>query len=243
MPNHACCAFGICDNNNRYLDLFTIRSHVDELKFHRWHANPELAEIWRKQVSKGRKEAEGCIHSRARSTRDVCLLQSFPMAKRTPRNRATDYPTICLTSSDLQMSKSPKKRKTRRSLGLIDQSSAANTESESSDEEPEANAEETDSEMDDCSVPVRIQFVLCNCFEHLTRNSDVKTFTGLPTAKVFESLFEHLSVNTCKMRYWRGGKQTIRESPRQLQGDGPEITVLQGRPGPQRSLSLPRKCY
>ena len=94
MSNHARFAVGICDNDNRYPGLFTIRSHVDELKFHRWPANPKLAEIWRRQVAKGRKDAFN--PAPGAQGKFVCS-NHFPLAKRTPQNRATDYPTMYLT--------------------------------------------------------------------------------------------------------------------------------------------------
>ena len=96
MPNHARCAVGICDNDKRYPDLYRVKSHVDELKFHGWPKDPEFAEIWRKQVTKGRKDAFNPIPG-AQVT-FVCI-NHFPMGKRTPQNRATDFPTLYLTLS------------------------------------------------------------------------------------------------------------------------------------------------
>ena len=56
MPKQARCCVGFCDNNKRFPNLLVVRSHVKELKFHRWPKDPNLAELWRKQVAKGRSD-------------------------------------------------------------------------------------------------------------------------------------------------------------------------------------------
>ena len=52
MPKHARCCVGFCDNDKRFPNLLVVRSHVKELKSHRWPKDPNLAELWRKQVAK-----------------------------------------------------------------------------------------------------------------------------------------------------------------------------------------------
>ena len=56
MPKHARCCVGFCDNDKQFPNLLVVRSHVKELKFHRWPKDPNLAELWRKQVAKGRSD-------------------------------------------------------------------------------------------------------------------------------------------------------------------------------------------
>ena len=56
MPKHARCCVGFCDSNKRFPHLLVVRFHVKELKFHRWPKDPNLAELWRKQVAKGRSD-------------------------------------------------------------------------------------------------------------------------------------------------------------------------------------------
>ena len=40
MPKHARCCVGFCDNDKRFPNLLVVRSHVKELKFHRWPKDP-----------------------------------------------------------------------------------------------------------------------------------------------------------------------------------------------------------
>ena len=54
MPKHARCCVGHGDNHKRFPNLLVVRSHIKELKFNRWPKEPNLAELWRKQVAKGR---------------------------------------------------------------------------------------------------------------------------------------------------------------------------------------------
>ena len=45
-------------------------------------------------------------------------------------------------------------------------------------------------------------------FTEITRESDVKLFTGIKDTITFEFLFHQLSLNAKNMRYWRGEKLT-----------------------------------
>ena len=56
-PKHARCCVGYYDNHKRFPNLLVImRSHIKEQKFHRWPKEPNLAELWRKQVARGRSD-------------------------------------------------------------------------------------------------------------------------------------------------------------------------------------------
>ena len=70
MPKHARCCVGFCDNDERFPNLLVVRSHVKELKFHRWPKDPNLAELWRKQVAKG-------LQSRTWIGGHICLFKSL----------------------------------------------------------------------------------------------------------------------------------------------------------------------
>ena len=64
-------------------------------------------------------------------------------------------------------------------------------------------------------------------FTEITRESDVKLFTGIKDTITFKFLFDQLSLNAKNMRYWRGEKLT------------PDKAVVPpNRKGPQRKLSL-----
>ena len=45
-------------------------------------------------------------------------------------------------------------------------------------------------------------------FEQLTRECDVRFYTGIPSMAAFKCLFDHLSPKATNMQYWRGPQQT-----------------------------------
>ena len=49
-------------------------------------------------------------------------------------------------------------------------------------------------------------------FEQLTRESDVRFYTGLRSTEAFRCLFDYLLPKAKNMQYWRGSKQTEKES-------------------------------
>ena len=79
------------------------------------------------------------------------------------------------------------------------------------------------SENIDYSVKVSMQF------EQLTREVEVRLYTGLPYPEAFKCIFDFLSPKAQTMQYWRGRKQTAREAPN---------TSYNTRPGPERKLRL-----
>ena len=56
-------------------------------------------------------------------------------------------------------------------------------------------------------LPVPLQF------EQLTRESDVRFYTGLTSTESFKCVFRHLLPKARNMQYWRGPKQTDKETP------------------------------
>lgn len=108
MPKHARCAVGFCDNDKRYPDLAFVRSHVENLVYHKWPTDPKLAEIWRKQVAKTRSDSFN--PSPGASGTFVCS-NHFPCVRRTPENPKTDFPSIFMTVSDYLQKNHPRKGK------------------------------------------------------------------------------------------------------------------------------------
>ena len=53
-------------------------------------------------------------------------------------------------------------------------------------------------------------------FEQLTREFEVKLYTGIPSTEAFQSLFNHLCPKAQNMQYWRSSQQTQRESSSEL---------------------------
>ncbi|CAH3150631.1 unnamed protein product [Porites lobata] len=205
MPKHARCAVGFCDNDKRYPDLAFVRSHVENLVYHKWPTDPKLAEIWRKQVAKTRSDSFN--PSPGASGTFVCS-NHFPCGRRTPENPKTDFPSIFMTVSDYLQKKITQEKESEQ------ESKQDPEESDSDDEQMEADA--------DYSVSVPMQF------EQLTREMEVKVYTGLPSPKAFEFLFDYLSPKARFMQYWRV------ENKQEKNPTG----YLKGRPGPERKLRL-----
>lgn len=102
-------------------------------------------------------------------------------------------------------------------------------------EECNDDCEGTDEEMKtdmDYSVSVPMQF------EELTRELEVKVYTGLPSPETFQFLFDYLSEKARSMQYWRGGKQTTKESPQPPSPFQLATGFTKGRAGPERKLGL-----
>ena len=101
--------------------------------------------------------------------------------------------------------------------------------------ESDDDGEGTDEEMEtdtDYSVPLPMQF------EQLTRELEVKVYTGLPSTETFHFLLGYLSENARSMQCWRGGKQTTKEAPRAPSPLELATGFAKGRPGPERKLRL-----
>ena len=230
MPKHARCAVGFCDNDKRYPDLAFVRSHVENLVYHKWPTDPKLAEIWRKQVAKTRSDSFN--PSPGASGTFVCS-NHFPCGRRTPENPKTDFPSIFMTVSDYLQKKSPKKRKANKLQEAGSARSLFPSSKESKQDPEESDSDDEEMEADaDYSVSVPMQF------EQLTREMEVKVYTGLPSPKAFEFLFDYLSPKARFMQYWRGGKQTRKESSQPPSPFELATGYLKGRPGPERKLRL-----
>ena len=85
-----------------------MRSHVKELKFHGWPKDPNLAELGRKLIAKGRSDN---FNPKSRSEGASVCSNHFPEGTRTRHNPSTDYSSVFLTLSDFLNKPSPKKRK------------------------------------------------------------------------------------------------------------------------------------
>lgn len=75
-------------------------------------------------------------------------------------------------------------------------------------------------------------------FEHITRESDVRKFTGFTSPYAFKMIFEHLRLTAHNMKYWKGAQQTCKESATKttVMSFYPQIQMV--KRGQQRKLSL-----
>ena len=107
MPSHARCAVGYCDNDRRYPDLYVKRSHVEDLRFHKWPKDEQSAEIWRKQILKSRQDD---FNPKPGASGTYVCSNHFPLGRRTPNHPENDYPSLIPTLSDYQHQTSQVKR-------------------------------------------------------------------------------------------------------------------------------------
>ncbi|CAH3185092.1 unnamed protein product, partial [Porites lobata] len=168
-----------CDNDKRYPDLAFVRSHVENLVYHKWPTDPKLAEIWRKQVAKTRSDPfnpslvlVGLSCVQIISHVDEELLKTLKRIFR----------LFFMTVSDYLQKKSPKKRKANK----LQEAGSARSLFPSSKENGSR-----------CRLPVSVPMQ----FEQLTREMEVKVYTGLPSPKAFEFLFDYLSPKARFMQY------------------------------------------
>lgn len=205
MGKHDRCCVGGCSNDKRYPNKYVKRSHITDLKFHITPSDTEKRQIWEKQIGKGR---EGF---KIGASMHVCS-NHFQDAKPTTAN---PYPTLFLTESDIKK-KSPVKRKSRKTAEPTPSKRLQKAEASGS-QEPSPLAPGTLS------------------FTQLTRESDVKFYTGFKSTDMFKLIFTFLSIKAINMRYWKGKKQT------QLETKGTDPYLKPGdynRPGPDRKLTL-----
>lgn len=87
------------------------------------------------------------------------------------------------------------------------------------------------------------EFTICTASLQLTRDADVKFYTGFDSTIHFKAIFDHLLPKARNMQYWRGPKQTDDEAPSRYDFDlsSPIASIYSqsyGRPGPSRKLHL-----
>ena len=63
------------------------------------------------------------------------------------------------------------------------------------------------------SAKAKVSFPVPLQFEQLTRESDVRFYTGLTSTESFKCVFDYLLPEAMNMQYWHGPKQT-EETPR-----------------------------
>ena len=205
MGKHDRCCIVGCSNDKINPNEYVKRPHITDLKFHITPSDTEKRQIWEKQIGKGR---EGF---KIGASMHVCS-NHFQDAKPTTAN---PYPTLFLTESDIKK-KSPVKRKSRKTAEPIP-SKRLQKAGASGSQEPSPLAPGTLS------------------FTQLTRESDVKFYTGDKSTDLFKLIFTFMSIKAINMRYWKGKKQT------QLETKGTDPYLKTGdynHPGPDRKLTL-----
>ena len=176
MPHYRCCVGG-CDNDSRYPEKVLKRGHVTgDLTWHYFPKDPKERALWVKNISKG-------LEDFVVSDYKVVCSNHFQFGKPT---FSSHVPTLYLVASDTSK-RSPRKRKipTRNDNG-----------------NSPSNAPKKCSRFQEAQVQCNI----CFTFEQLTREHDVRFYTGLPSSSAFRLLFEQLSAKAREMHYWTGEK-------------------------------------
>ena len=240
MPN-LICSVGPCDNRSWKKEENLKKNHVEKLAFHSFPADEEKRSIWIKMVSRGRKDFK--------LNKQSCVCSNhFQKGKPT-----FDFPnpTLFLTPHDAATKKSPKKRalpqkKTRTSprkaaqkRTLADQESTPDPKKQATDfpadfQEPGMSSSLSKKEQDDLGPGLT--------FEQLSREQDVKLYTGFEATLMFQLVFNHLLPLAAKMQYWKGEKETKREARTRETSEYEEYLFAAGlsrkRPGPSRKLTV-----
>ena len=100
MGKHDRCCVGGCNNDKRYPGKYVVRSHVSDLKFHRFTKIEEKRVIWINTINKG-------LDNFNPGNETFVCSNHFVDGKPTSQN---PHPTIFLTPSGYKLDKSPHKR-------------------------------------------------------------------------------------------------------------------------------------
>ncbi|CAB3991527.1 THAP domain-containing 11, partial [Paramuricea clavata] len=206
--------------------------HVEELKWHRFPTKDEdRKRKWASLVAKGRCEFVPTDNSR------ICS-NHFSDGKPTNKN---PNPILYLTLDDYRH---PKKLNLRESPSKKRKVSSCSPQpSCSTIDEQEECSENPIPAIDNVNIAIAMQFA------QITRESDVRFFTGFESTKSFQEIFNFLVPRARLMKYWEGVKRSSgveREEPNQQRIDTiilsnvyAEGSVLPiNKPGPQRKTTL-----
>ena len=79
---------------------------------------------------------------------------------------------------------------------------------------------------------------LCTACAQITRDADVRLYTGMQNRDAFRTLFEYLLPKAKNMNYWKEDKQTEAEKPKRYSDMTMDESPNVRKPGPQRKLKL-----
>ena len=226
MGKHRC-VVGVCNNDKRYPLRYEIHSNVTDgnLKFHKIPVDPVKRAAWIHFVSKGRKDFV------PPNNFYVCS-NHFIDGKPTKENH---NPILFLTPS-MNVQGTPRKKNRpppkkrimfEKYVSLSSPSTVSDLPSIVSNAPPSAvlDPESEDMEVDQNSVPeILEEFVMpplnmidaCHDFHipmqfsQITRESDVRTFTGFNGTEIFKTIFDAVKRKGMVMTYWDGSKRTLR---------------------------------
>ena len=189
------------------------RSHVKEIKYHHFPKDTLVRQRWVHFVNKGR-------HDFTPGNETYVCSNHFVDGHPTNVN---PFPTLFMCSRDLQEHSTPVQRKpTYRNTA----NNPTNVKRTLTYEEH--NAKQT------LSLPVPMQFA------HLSRQYDVRFYTGLTSTETFRALFDHVEVKARVMSYWQGPKSSSTISTETVHSNFiiAQYPQIFNKPGPSRKLSI-----
>ena len=184
MRKEECCVTW-CLNRKGCADNWEVRSHVEKLMSHRFPKDLEARHKWECMIRKSLDNANFSA-----TDNSVICSKHFKDGKPTLQS---PFPSAFLTESDIKWKASPVKRRKIVREGAT----------------PAADAYIATAL--ECKVPQWQEKVPMH-FAQITRESDVRLFTGLRDAETFKFLFKQLSLDARQMTYWRGEKLTNKEA-------------------------------
>lgn len=81
-------------------------------------------------------------------------------------------------------------------------------------------------------------FQLCTASQQISRDHDVKMYTGLQNTEAFKAIFAFLYLKAARITYWKGKKQTSTEKTNKYDSMDPIMSRYVGRWGIPRKLTL-----
>ena len=217
------CCVGGCNNDRRYPERYVIRSHVNKLGFHKPSKSEDVIRSWCIQVQKGRKDFK---IGKSRESVIVCS-NHFVDGKPTRNN---PIPTLFLTPFEHSKAKSPHKwRKLEFSQEKASPSNPTTGEVYGLDEMP------LECDMQEEMEP---DFKLSTASEQITREYDVRLYTGFQSTEAFKAIFDFLSPKAARMNYWKGDKQTSMEKSDRFESMDATMSAFVGKRRPPRKLTL-----
>ena len=173
-----------------------------------WHHFPKDEGVraqWVANISRGIK---GFVTSNYKT---VCS-NHFQYGKPTS---ASPHPTLYLVESDICKHSPRKRRKLIYRQQILNDTPSTKCQTKSKRGEPKEAAKQ-------CTIQ---SFT----FTQLTREIDIRFFTGFPNTETFEMVFNQLKPKAANMLYWRGLKETISsdDSPAKVARSGRRVITLE----------------
>ena len=237
MGKHNRCCVGPCDNDKRYKEKFVIHSNVKtgKIRFHIFPADKKKRALWTAQVLLGRKDWSPGKFAY------VCS-NHFVDGEPTKEN---PVPTLFMKGPPDAKTPTKRLRKppAKRRIMCVENENSDEQEPSSSTtftmSETQCQSSEQMNELD-----VAVQTTPCYFamqFEHLTREYDVRFYTGFESPEIFSAVFDFVKVKASIMTYWDGTKRTIlpQESSKLVNlMASSEYNFIPLKPGPSRKLLL-----